>query len=509
MKVQVAVLIAAVLVLGVSGKVVNQLVTTSGSVLASYQLPAPTFISEDATCTNANSGNSVTVVTDAKSVQEGVCSYSGTALLAGGSVEYDSEWSGEHAHESFCKGCYGGFVVGNAKSFVVLEYAGDRINTYGGKVKQRHITKNRGSPRSSFTAPGKPTHWTINIDVSGSAVATVKFADGTEGKSAPFQIPSAHGFIGFWSVQGVTQTVTNIKVVQGKNELPPPIVQLRIPPERLSASCSWDANHDPRWSYLNNDRVVPCPWWCAQAWCACRNDNNQWIQADIETITRVTGVLIQGRGDHDQWVNAVRIGYSNDGNNWTWLPNSFNVNAGRNNVITIPVDFRARYVRINPVGYTNHISMRFALLAESDQLALNTGSMSSSTVWVNNYQVCGPANAIVHRLNPYGASSWCSWNLDNQQWLQTDFGRLKKLSQFQIQGRADADQWITSFQLSHSRDGATWTTLPTTYTGNRDRYSVVTVPIDVTARFVRLLPQTWYNHISCRIGFRGVDMVDE
>ena len=51
----------------------------------------------------------------------------------------------------------------------------------------------------------------------------------------------------------------------------------------------------------------------AQAWNAKTNGaGEQWMRIDLETATRVSGVVIQARSDSDQYVTEVEVHHSNN-----------------------------------------------------------------------------------------------------------------------------------------------------------------------------------------------------
>ena len=54
------------------------------------------------------------------------------------------------------------------------------------------------------------------------------------------------------------------------------------------------------------------------------------------------------------------------------------------------------------------------------------------------------------------AGAWCAKSNDGNQWLQISFGRETTVTKVATQGRYDADQWVTSYSLSHSVDGVHW-----------------------------------------------------
>ncbi|XP_035689584.1 lactadherin-like [Branchiostoma floridae] len=120
------------------------------------------------------------------------------------------------------------------------------------------------------------------------------------------------------------------------------------------------------------------------------------------------------------------------------------------------------------------------------------------------------------RLNGVaGESAWVPRYNTIGQWLQVDLGKMKNLTGTIIQGRQNADQWVTSYKLQYSTDGTSWTTyadsdgseMAMVFKGNADRSypesNLLTNPVD--ARYVRFLPQSWYRHISMRVEVLSCD----
>ena len=64
------------------------------------------------------------------------------------------------------------------------------------------------------------------------------------------------------------------------------------------------------------------------------------------------------------------------------------------------------------------------------------------------------------RLNKIPASgkagAWCAKSNDVKQWLQVSFGRQTTVTKVATQGRYKSNQWVTSYTLSYSVDGAHW-----------------------------------------------------
>ena len=119
--------------------------------------------------------------------------------------------------------------------------------------------------------------------------------------------------------------------------------------------------------------------WSAQAWSSKTNNvNGEWVQMEFNKVSRVIGVVTQGRKDYSQWVTKYRVATSMDGITYTYVDGgpSFHkdtfVNAGKvfegnkdrgqqvKNIFESPV-LRAFYVRIYPRSFYGHMSMRFAV----------------------------------------------------------------------------------------------------------------------------------------------------
>ncbi|KAK3706347.1 hypothetical protein QZH41_018675 [Actinostola sp. cb2023] len=51
----------------------------------------------------------------------------------------------------------------------------------------------------------------------------------------------------------------------------------------------------------------------AGSWSSRHNRVGQWIQVDLNRVTKVTGIATQGRSDTNQWVKQYKLQYSSDG----------------------------------------------------------------------------------------------------------------------------------------------------------------------------------------------------
>jgi hypothetical protein len=83
----------------------------------------------------------------------------------------------------------------------------------------------------------------------------------------------------------------------------------RIPERAFSSSSNWDNNHrasNARLNFIRRARRTG-------GWSARHNKRGQWLQVDIGSLARVTGIATQGRQDTKQWVTRFYVSYSTDG----------------------------------------------------------------------------------------------------------------------------------------------------------------------------------------------------
>ena len=101
---------------------------------------------------------------------------------------------------------------------------------------------------------------------------------------------------------------------------------------------------------------------CVEAWAAGKNKyQDQWIQADLRTMHRIISVTTQGRSARKQWVKSYYVSYSQDGIRWNTISTRFVANDDQNTKKTnlLPANIVARYIRLLPISWEIHISMRF------------------------------------------------------------------------------------------------------------------------------------------------------
>ncbi|XP_031562905.1 uncharacterized protein LOC116298543 [Actinia tenebrosa] len=297
-----------------------------------------------------------------------------------------------------------------------------------------------------------------------------------------------------------------------------------IPDSSLSATSEWDANHGAARGRLN----LKAGGGKTGAWSARYNDKGQYLQVDFGKAVKITRVASQGRQDHNQWITSYWLSYSQDDGLYdAYTPIArkgkqiFVGNKDRNTVVEhkLEVPIFARYLRVHPETFRGHISGRFEFYGCTkgfsppviptcmSALGLQCGKIPDSKITASSEFNSGhrAANARLYFQSGKGRTgAWSAKSNNIHQWLQVDFGKVAKIQKVATQGRQEANQWVTSFYLSYSREGIFFEKTKV-YGANSDRNSVVVTSINppIYARYVRIHPVAFYGHISLRAEFYG------
>jgi len=98
--------------------------------------------------------------------------------------------------------------------------------------------------------------------------------------------------------------------------------------------------------------------------------------------------------------------------------------------------------------------------------------------------------------------AWCAATRDTNQWQTLDVGNVQLIAGVATQGRASTGQWVTSYTVQYSVDGASYLDVNNgaMFIGNIDTSTirVNTFPEAVQARYIRIRPQTWNGWVSMR-----------
>lgn len=113
------------------------------------------------------------------------------------------------------------------------------------------------------------------------------------------------------------------------------------------------------------------------AWVAGANNTDQEIKASLDAVYTIVAVSIQGRAsaaNRDQFVTKFKLQYSTDDKSWVTVrpldnpndplrPFDGNIDDKAEVLVSNFVPFNACYVKLIPVGWNAHISMRWELWA--------------------------------------------------------------------------------------------------------------------------------------------------
>lgn len=115
-----------------------------------------------------------------------------------------------------------------------------------------------------------------------------------------------------------------------------------------------------------------------QAWSAQTNDTNQYLTLSLSDQEWIYGIQTQGRYNSNQWVTSADIQYSINGTSWTTIKSNVTLNSDRNTKVNIIFDspILAKYIKIIPLTWNNHISMRFGLLYDSQTVSYTSADTS-------------------------------------------------------------------------------------------------------------------------------------
>ncbi|XP_071501547.1 lactadherin-like [Diadema antillarum] len=151
-------------------------------------------------------------------------------------------------------------------------------------------------------------------------------------------------------------------------------------------------------------------------------------------------------------------------------------------------------------------------MSPGSPLGLESGAIPDSSITASS---CYRDGLCTQQARLNGPESWSTSSvLNTSQWLQVQFGSNFLVSGIITQGRASyqCDQYVTSYKLSSSLDNEVWTDFMDPFTdsvkvfpANYDRMTQVRHYFRraMTARFIRLHPQTYCGRMSLRLELIG------
>jgi hypothetical protein len=178
--------------------------------------------------------------------------------------------------------------------------------------------------------------------------------------------------------------------------------------------------------WLNNIRL---------GWAASANDANQWITLNYDEPAYIKGVVIQPRANSgNQYVTKVHVETSLTGAApWTRVVSD--VSLGTNNTddarVLFPTTVFAKSVKVIPVTWTNHITMRLGMLVKPNDYVTDGLVLNLDPANIKSYQGSGSTlsdlstsrnHATLTGSPTYNASNGFTYN------GSTQYGRIPSVN---------------------------------------------------------------------------------
>lgn len=136
------------------------------------------------------------------------------------------------------------------------------------------------------------------------------------------------------------------------------------------------------------------------------------------------------------------------------------------------------------------IGLHFNRLEGESSLGMETGAISDGQITASSYwgQYHESFLARLHLQEAWSQfhGSWSAGSNDVNQWLQIDLSIEHKITRVATQGRKDANQWVTKYNLHYSANGVTFQY----YT---DQYGLTKVALrSFLSLLARVLKTNWH-----------------
>jgi hypothetical protein len=197
--------------------------------------------------------------------------------------------------------------------------------------------------------------------------------------------------------------------------------------------------------WLNNTRL---------GWAALYNDANQWITLNYDEPAYIKGIVIQPRASNgNQFVTKVHVETSLTGAApWTRVVSdvSLGTNITDDARVLFPTSVFAKSVKVIPVTWTNHITMRLGALVKPNNLISDGLVLRLDPANIKSYQGTGTTfkdlttNVVDFTLvgSPtYNTNGYFTFNGTNQYASRAHTSIIKPTSAISVEQWLNADDW--------------------------------------------------------------------
>ncbi|CAM4463818.1 unnamed protein product [Lepidochelys kempii] len=260
-----------------------------------------------------------------------------------------------------------------------------------------------------------------------------------------------------------------------------------------------------------------------------------WIQVDLQREALITGIQTQGA---KQWMKSLYVKeffmtYSKDKRKWiTFIGNStggqklFEGNSDAHGIKDNHIDppIIARYIRVYPTDSYNRPTLRMELLGCEVEgcslpLGMENGEIKKAQITASSYKISwyNAWEPSLARLNQQGRlNAWQAKSNNNQQWLQIDLLKAKKITAITTQGckSMSVELFVKTYAILFSDEGTEWkpymdntTSVGKVFRGNENSSGQVKHFLNppIFSRFIRIVPKTWNRSIALRVELFGCD----
>uniref|UniRef100_A0AAY4BIV4 Discoidin, CUB and LCCL domain containing 2 n=1 Tax=Denticeps clupeoides TaxID=299321 RepID=A0AAY4BIV4_9TELE len=176
-----------------------------------------------------------------------------------------------------------------------------------------------------------------------------------------------------------------------------------------------------------------------------------------------------------------------------------------NNVTSVTADLSHSLFTFKTTGCYGTLGMESGVVRDSQ--------VSASSVWEWSQELAsewGPSGARLKRAG----LPWAAAHLDQQQWIQVDLKRGKRITGIITTGSALLEHqfYVSAYRVLYSQDGQQWMTYQESssnhvkiFQGNSDYLHEVRnnfIP-PIEARYVRISPTQWHQRIALRMELLG------
>jgi hypothetical protein len=291
---------------------------------------------------------------------------------------------------------------------------------------------------------------------------------------------------------------------------PTPTPVLRDTPETMRSASTVHGDLAIGDSYCGMGRLDSTGGWCAK-----NNAIGEWYQMDNGVVGKITGVAIMGRDvpDHEQWVKTFKVQSKGATGTWTDVDSGkvYTGNTDKETQVDVtfdaPVD--ARYIRIYPQDWNNHMSLRTDIIAGKTR--------TDKTPTIVDVPYSGHKSSGNHVDDAIGTShgtgrldsdqAWSAKTSAIGQWYELDNGSATDISGVVIKGRGGTNvhknQFVTSFKAQYKDSAGAWKDVDSGYIfegviQSSQANVFFKAPINTSA--IRIYPQTWKTYMSMRAG---------